>query len=167
MTIIGLGYKARHGKDSVANHLVTLLPGARIFSFADDLKALARALGMQEKNPLFLQRLGNAMRALNENYWVRALQLRLDEARPEFAIVPDVRFVNEVHFIKDNLGIVVKVERFESNGVLYVDPSRDANHESEVALDGYDGWDEYIVAKSGHMDVLAAGAQRIAKRVRG
>jgi hypothetical protein len=45
--IIGLGHKARHGKDTVASHLLKLLPGARIFSFADDLKALARALGMR------------------------------------------------------------------------------------------------------------------------
>lgn len=164
--IIGLGHKARHGKDTVAGCLLKLLPGSRIFSFADDLKALARALGMVTKNGPFLQKLGEAMRTLDTSYWVRRLYLRLEEANVPYALIPDVRFLNEVEFVHSHGGIVIKVERFVENGALYVDPSRPATHESETALDGYEGWDEYIVAKDGHLNVLEAGARRIADKVR-
>lgn len=163
--IIGLGHKARHGKDYLAGCLLKLLPGSRIFSFADDLKALARALGMTSKHPAFLQQLGAAMRALDENYWVDCVFLKLEELNPPYAIVPDVRFPNEADVLKRHGAFLVKVERFALDGTLYVDPSRPATHESETALDGYTGWNEQVTARSGDLWALDAAAQRIADRI--
>lgn len=164
--IIGLGHKARHGKDYLAGCLLKLLPGSRIFSFADDLKALARALGMTSKHPAFLQQLGNAMRTLDANYWVEKLLLKMKEIEPPYVIIPDVRFPNEAQYLKALGGHLVKVERFALDGTLYVDPSRPATHESETALDSYDRWDEQVTATSGDLWALRAAAKRIANHVR-
>lgn len=164
--IIGLGHKARHGKDTVAGCLLKRLPGSRVFSFADDLKALARALGMTEKNGPFLQKLGEAMRTLDVDYWVKRLALRIDESNAPYVMIPDVRFPNELEWVHARGGIAVKVERFEWDGTLYVDPSRDPLHYSETALDGCTAWDEQVTAVSGNLWVLDAAAKRIADKVR-
>lgn len=156
--ILGLGHKARHGKDSVAAAISDTLPGTRIFSFADELKAIARALGMTTKNAPFLQKLGEALRTLDQDFFVKRMLLRIEESSPRFAVIPDVRYPNEVRAIQDREGLVVKVSRLDEYGAPWVAKDRDPNHESETALDGFPFDDAFVIADGDLAGIKAAAA---------
>lgn len=159
--LIGLGYKARHGKDTIAKIAARDILDARVMSHADDLKALARALGMTEKHGPFLQKLGEAMRTLDQDYFVKKLHLRIDEIAPRVVLIPDVRFPNEADAIKARGGLLYHVERRLPNGTLYVDASRDPNHPSETAMDGYQGWNRSFSIMDGDTGGLMSAAHRV------
>jgi hypothetical protein len=151
--VIGLGHKARHGKDSAARILVETF-GAQRFSFADDLYAVCRVLhGMTGKNAPLLQRVGLGIRDDDENALVRSVYGKLLDARPRVAVITDVRFPNEMAFVKALGGVCWKVERRLFNGDLYIDQSRPATHPSETALDG-GAWDRVIVNPDGAIDTF-------------
>jgi len=154
---IGIGHKCRHGKDTTANHIVQQTRGAaRIFSFADDVYAIARVIfGMKQKNPSMLQWLGTeGFRSKDADTWVNSLYWNVYNKRPRIAVIPDCRFPNEVAFIKSMGGVAIKVSRFDKDGLPYVAADRDPNHPSETALDGYDGWDYTIKAMSEQLPKL-------------
>lgn len=159
--IVGFGHKARHGKDTVAGMVADTTPGARIFAFADDLKAIARALGMTTKNGVFLQKLGEACRALDQDFFVKRLLLRIREAKPKVALVPDLRYPNEFRAVRANGGLLVKVERVNADGTLWLTSDRDPYHESETALDSWTFDDTFTVP-----DGYIAGLEAAAKCVR-
>ena len=173
--IVGLGHKARHGKDTVASLLAKDLsalygPGSvQRHSFADDLYAVARVqYGMTKKDGKLLQILGTEIfRRMDPDVWVRSLYWKLAEKCPRVCIIADVRFPNEAAFIKQMGGHLVKVTRKNKDGSLWVTTDRDPNHPSEVSLDGYDGWDYEIVAEDGNIAALVSGAAKLAGIVAG
>lgn len=136
-TVIGLGHKARQGKDVAAAAIIDAIPGAMRFAFADDLYAIARVRhGMTTKDAPLLQRLGVDYRDnFGANVWVRAVYAKMLDARPKLAVITDVRFPNEIGFVRDLGGAAIKVERRNPDGTRFVDPSRPATHISETALD--------------------------------
>lgn len=165
--VVGLGHKARHGKDTVAGHILQLVPGARRYSFADDLYALCRVLyGMGEKDAPLLQRVGTEVgRSVDENIWVRAVYHKLLQDRPPLAVFPDTRFPNEVNLVKAMGGTTVKVTRLNPDDTPFVDPSRPSDHPSEASLNSYDDWDWHITARFGELDVLKEGARLLVKEL--
>lgn len=106
--------------------------------FADDLYAVARVLyGMTTKDAPLLQFVGVHYReTISPDVWIRAVYAKLLDQRPRLAVIPDVRFKNEMAFVKALGGVTVKVERRTEHGDLFVDPSRPADHISETDLDG-------------------------------
>jgi hypothetical protein len=124
------------------------------FSFADDLYAVCRALhGMTTKDPVLLQRVGVAQREKDPGTWIRCVDTKIREAQPRVAVITDVRFPNEFDFVKRHGGVCWKVERRLSNGSLFVDPSRPADHVSEVALDTAP-WDRLLENPDGHPEAF-------------
>ena|SRR3990167_6144800 len=164
--IIGIGHKARHGKDTTANAILEKLErSTKKYSFADDLKAFARVLGMRSKDGPLLQALGtNVFRRLNDSIWVECLYAKLLEEQPTTAIIPDVRFPNEARFIKDLGGIMVRVDRYNPDDTLFISPDRPADHPSETALDGYKDWDFILTARDGRVDLLTAAAYQLVEQ---
>jgi|LakMenEpi03Aug12_release.lakeMendotaPanAssembly.Ray.scaffolds.fasta_scaffold00435_31 hypothetical protein len=74
----------------------------------------------------FLQYFGtDVVRKIYNNAWVNATLNRVINEQSEIAIIPDVRFPNEVSAIRDNGGIVIRLTRD-----LY-----HSDHDSEKALD--------------------------------
>jgi hypothetical protein len=164
MKVIALGHRARHGKDTAAAAIIKAIPGAMRFAFADDLYAIARVRhGMTTKDAPLLQKLGVDYR---ENFgvdvWVRAVYAKMLDARPKLAVITDVRFPNELAFIKALGGTTVKVERLNQDGTLFTDPSRPAGHISEVALADAE-WDATIRAYSGGQMYVERDAVRLAE----
>ena len=160
--VIGIGHRARHGKDSLAAILLNEVKGARRYSFADDLKALARILGMDTKNGPVLQALGtDVCRSLDPDFWTKRAYWKLQEERPKMAIFPDVRFPNEVAMIRGMGGIVIKVLRLNADDSPFVASDRPADHPSETALDDYEAWDYCVVARTGELHLFPAIAQAI------
>jgi hypothetical protein len=156
-TFLGLGYKARNGKDSAASFIHQAFPGRTlILRYADALKSYARvAYGMTKKDGPLLQYVGtDVVRAKDADLWVRTLYWTAEEQAPEFVIVPDVRFPNEAEFIKGMGGYLIKVSRLNADGSPFVAADRDPNHTSETALDGFQGWDEVIQVPDGALDLL-------------
>lgn len=163
--VLGLGYKARHGKDTVAQAIISGVSGAVRFSFADDLYAYCRVVhGMTTKDAPLLQRVGVEMREKEPNVWIRAVYAKMLDVKPRLAVITDVRFPNEQAFVKALGGKTVKVSRRNEDGSLFVDPSRPADHISETALDDAP-WDIHIVARSGDTRSLNEQAWNAAKAV--
>lgn len=74
----------------------------------------------------FLQHFGtNIVRRIHNNAWVNTTVNKINYEQSEIAIIPDVRFPNEVSAIKENGGIVIRLTRDVYN----------SDHDSEKALD--------------------------------
>lgn len=74
----------------------------------------------------FLQYFGTVLvREINQNAWVQACIKRIKMEDTDVAVIPDVRFPNEVQAIKHAGGVVIRMER---------DPFNDS-HKCESALD--------------------------------
>jgi hypothetical protein len=194
-TLIGLiGYK-RAGKNAVADVLVEEY-GYRAIAFADPLRDAAYALnpivgansfgdliryrtvmdlhGYESAKDLYpevraiLQRLGtDAIRALDDGFWLRAGTQRIDatlsgaadraegkfDATGSSVVVTDCRFPNEADAIRQRGGMIVRVVR------PGYEPGPDA-HESETALDGYQA--DLQINNDGTLDDLTLRTRRIA-----
>lgn len=159
--LIGLGYKARSGKDTVADFLEKRCGFSQV-AFADALKeACAKVFGLNNKQLYgnekevpddywgvtpreILQKVGTECfrHGYADDIWIRALKKRINNRihRGRDVVVTDVRFPNEAEAIKSWGGIVVRVDREgagASGGVQ--------NHASEVSLDGWDKWDHVLL----------------------
>jgi hypothetical protein len=150
--LIGVGYKARVGKDVTGDYLVRQY-GYQKIAFADPLKSAAHCIfGFSDAqlngaykevvDPFWgisprevLQKLGtDGCRSLfGDDIWVKALVRRLD---PNVnTVVVDIRFPNEGKAIKQNGGILINVVR--DNGI----PGTTHSHISESAMDSFTDWD--------------------------
>lgn len=137
--VVGIGHKARHGKDTVASMLHERIPRhSKIYSFGYALKAWARVQGvMTNKDPALLQSLGtNVLRGVDPDIFVKALSYQIREDSVGIAIISDLRFVNEAAWV-ERFGISVKISRINEDGSLYIASDRNAAHHSETALDEY------------------------------
>lgn len=168
MIIIGLGNKARHGKNYAATQMAlrcaqTYGKLATLYGFADSLKAHCRvAYGMRDKDAPLLQMVGTELyRRMNPNIWVNVLIDTIREQAPEVAIITDVRFPNEADALKSLGGILVRVSRFNEDGTDFVAPDRSPTHPSEIALDNYSGWDYHFKVKTGDLETLTAASKQL------
>jgi hypothetical protein len=157
LAVIGLGHKARHGKDTAVAAMVRAFPSAGRFGFADDLYAIARVRhGMVEKDAPLLQQLGLEYRkTFGADVWIRAVYAKLLTRPPGIAValIPDCRFPNELDFVKRLGGTTVRIDRVFPNGRSFLDSSRDPHHVSETSLDGAT-WDRVLINLDGHPRVL-------------
>lgn len=73
-----------------------------------------------------------------DDFFLRNLQNRLVDKQPSLLVISDVRFPNEVEYIKNKGGYVWRIER---PGLTYPKDQ----HPSETALDDYQGFDQVIM----------------------
>lgn len=171
--IVGLGHKAQSGKDTVADWLVRWRGFERV-AFADRLKEVAAAVFGFNREQLYgnlkevpdeewndalvfleqgeegsywhqpltpriaMQKIGTESfrRVFHEDIWVAALFRGLKPGGRY--VITDVRFSNEANAVLDAGGYLWKVSRDDQyRGSV-------AEHESERALDNFDGWDAKI-----------------------
>lgn len=167
--VVGLGHRARHGKDTLANMLHALFPReSRLYSLADDLKAHCRVnLGMTKKDSPLLQKEGQRIRQEKGlDFWIRLVQLKIEEhednlaGKPHIAIIPDMRYSNEKEWIESSGGLTVKVSRLNIDGTPFFDPSRDPNHASENELEGAT-FNKLVIAKHGDFAALERASYEI------
>ncbi len=152
--IVGLGYKARSGKDTVADYLCKSYGFKRI-GFADALKQGCKEFfGWSDEHvygslkevvdpywgfsPRFaLQKVGTE--CMRENFdqeiWVKAVGKRVLADPGANWVITDCRFPNEAAAVESWGGKVVRIDRpvaGASQGIK--------GHASEFAMDSYDGW---------------------------
>lgn len=167
--IIGIGYKADVGKDTVAEHLVRV-HGFHRFAYGDLLRDLcARVFGWTQHQMLDrvekeafdprwgftrrqgVQRMGDAVRReFGEDVLVRNARM-VFQGTPDLPyydiVVSDVRKRVECDEIKAAGGLLLRLDRPGAHAI--------AAHGTESELDGYDGWD-FALNNNGTIDELLA-----------
>lgn len=120
--VIGLCGYAGAGKDAVFRAMQELRTDVVRVAFADALKTeVAEACGvpleeLEQNKPKFrelLQAWGVWRRSQNPDYWVSqaADKCYVVATEGKTSVITDVRFQNEVGWIKENGGVVIRVER--------------------------------------------------------
>ena len=126
--IIGIGGNARSGKDTLGSYFVKILADqgikAKTYSFANKLKKsvddfLIREIGISaftedegEKKIIrpFLVFWGtDIMRKINDNVWVEKIEPLMYDSHVN--IITDLRFINELNWIKEHKGLSVLIKR--------------------------------------------------------
>jgi len=129
MNMFGLSYVQCYGEDHNKNELVD--------AYWEDKQLTARDLMQLIGTDLF--------RKLNNNIWVNALINKIKKSKLQVVIVSDCRFPNEIEAIKNNGGIVFRLNR---------NPHK-SEHISESILDAcrYD-WNNFnAIINNEHMTV--------------
>jgi hypothetical protein len=174
--IIGLGYQARSGKDTVASYLISKY-GFVQESFAEPLKNICRDIcGLSDKHlygtwkemliPEYqltsrelLQKIGAAMRTIHPDFWVLHMKRRIKDHMKNgvnLIVVSDVRHINEAKMIKSFGGIMIKTNRNNPDKIT------NPNHISETQMKSYDKWD-YQLDNNGTYEQLYEQIDKIMK----
>ena len=111
MNMFGLTYLQCYGEDHNKNELVD--------AYWDNKQLTARDLMQFVGTEIF--------RKLNSNVWVNALMSKINKTKHEIVIVCDCRFPNEIEAIKNNNGLVFRLNR---------NPHK-SDHISESILDSH------------------------------
>jgi hypothetical protein len=154
--IIGLGFRARVGKDTTADYLVKEY-GFKKIAFADALKrGCMEIFGLDyeqcygetkeiidefwQVTPRYiLQKVGTeCLRNIYDpDIWVKSVQKKVTNG--DNWVVCDVRFPNEAVAILEWGGAVVRVDRPGVGATGGIE-----KHASEVAMESFDGWDHVL-----------------------
>ncbi len=171
MNVIGFGYKKHSGKDEAAKVLKQDLGfsqfafadpikediGKGVFGFTDEQcdgdkktevdpfwgvspSRIFQVVGTE----LFRERLPELVDSIGRDFWVRAMSRSIRQSDAENIVISDVRFPNEAEMVKEEFdGTLCRIETPLDRRLKWGDASdsRDDDHPSERALDGYDGWD--------------------------
>ena len=153
----------RHDPEFVSYADANIWPYIKIHHFADYLKMICVDLFNLEPKQVygtdaekntdttygmtareFLQYFGTSvMRKIKDDIWLERTMKTIEQEQSSIAIIPDVRFPNEVHAIKDAGGFVIRLTR----------DTLHSSHECESALnrDVFD-WDtfDYIIDNQGY-----------------
>ena len=172
--IIGLGFQARSGKDTVAAFLCEQYSFHQI-AFADALKEGAKAIfGLTDdqvygelketKDPFWedtprniLQQMGTECmrKGYRDDIWVKCVERIVRRATDSNWVISDVRFPNEADAIKEWGGSVVRIDRPMNDDFAKVATKL---HASEVSMLEYDKWDHVLTNDRGLVELKAEAA---------
>lgn len=178
--IIGLGFRARVGKDAVAEYLVKKYGFKQTF-YAESLKNACREIfhltdeqlygNLKEEvdafwgvTPRFMfQFVGTeCMRNVyGQDVWVRSLKRRIEKDSVSNWVISDVRFFTEAEAIKNWGGVLIHVDRkgVPKPAKIRLPPKwyrpwpKYVEHISETQLRDYKGWD-VVIDNNGTLDDL-------------
>ena len=136
--ILGLTERQCYGTEEEKNSLTNINLEDCIFDTMRCRKMTAREV-MQYVGTDFFRR-------IYPQVWVESTIRKIKIESPRLAVVVDCRFPNEVQGIQDAGGKVIRLTRN-----IFGD---DDQHDSEIALDGYDGFDATI-----NNDTMTIGEQ--------
>jgi hypothetical protein len=179
MKIIGFSGKKQTGKTTGANILSKELGDINCFTvgFADALKeeiiiAINAVNILRGHEPInrttieqfkqhfrfIMQGWGTDFRRMmyGDRYWIEQLNTELQKAEQtgyKYAIIPDVRFLNEANFIRSKHGILIRIERmvFQNSDTHQSENELDINYPWDYTIEnnlGLNGLEEKIRAIS-------------------
>jgi|TARA_B100000073_G_scaffold84137_1_gene64751 hypothetical protein len=121
MNVFGLTYHQCYGSDESKNELVDC------YWPDTDQQMTAREVMQYVGTDVF--------RKIQHNVWASATINKINLEKPNLAIIADCRFPNEVEAIKNNNGIVIKLNRNPYNSTHASEESLDANNYSPENFD--------------------------------
>lgn len=138
MLKIALGHQARVGKDTFAAAVKSLtcvssFPNVVTYAFSDSLYEIAGIIQefagvRREKDPELLQNLGTFCRQhYGDDFWINKCNEKIQKSNGVI-LVTDMRYANEMTYLKNNGFITVKITR--KDRVI----DRDPGHKSEIDL---------------------------------
>lgn len=156
MKIVGISGNAGVGKDFITKELIVpMLTNGRphaILSFADYFKFGAIVKDGLDRTKVFgrkdkytrtrLQQIGTeeGRDKYGENIWVnimREIILQYQSRGIEFIFITDCRFPNEVKFIEEMKGIVIRIEAKDRNAFIMSKEDSNSSHPSETSLQNH------------------------------
>jgi len=144
---IAISGKMCSGKSFITNLLIKHFEKENKYfkklSFADDVYKIARELfNMKTKNRQLLQSIGTKMREIDPDIWTKSTTLRTQNHK--FVIIDDLRFPNELHYLKQNNFTLIRLniskkEQIKRLKETYPDTFKqhleNLNHQSETSFD--------------------------------
>jgi hypothetical protein len=161
--LVGIGHRARQGKDTLASLIHACAPAeTTIMRLADPLKMYARMTGlMNGKDSGLLQKLGLLFRQhCHEDFFIQQLEYRIQDEPAKIILLSDLRYRNELAWIRQHQGIAIRVHRLTPDGAPYFAADRDPDHVSECELDDAT-FDYEITARTGDLSALTEAANRL------
>ena len=156
---IAFSGKICSGKSTAANIVQDMLgcESTVKLSFASKLKELAIDLfGMEQKDRKLLQILGQKMKEIDQNVWIRTLINQVRNNKDKHIIIDDLRFPSELYALRENGFIIIRLEinpELQLQRIKETYPDTWESHvarlenDSETALDSYTEFD-YTVNSS-------------------
>ena len=181
--IIGLSGKIGSGKDTVASIIKKYNNTFQDIAFAYKLKQITALLTSQDINNTMTQEgkniyieefnmtIGQMLQQIgtnlfrdnfNDNTWILATFLQIKN-NPGNYIITDCRFKNEAQAIKDNNGILIRINRNNNN--ISDNSTRNLQHQSEIDLDDYDNFD-FIINNDLDLNHLEKNVINIIKKLK-
>lgn len=159
--ILGFGFRARSGKDTIATYLVNKYNfiqesfayplkeyiGRQILGFNDKQlygswkEIIDPEWGLTPRQMLQLAGTDALRNKVHQNIWVVPVKRKIKKHIQEdkSVVVSDVRFINEIEMIKNLGGKVIRVDRQNPEQIVGFE-----KHSSEIELENYNDWD-YII----------------------
>lgn len=143
--------------DALKNMLVTL-PGLDHHGFWHDRKLKEQTIDWLGKSPRqLMQTLGTdwGRKMIHKDFWVLTTKMYVEGRNHQYFCFADVRFQNEVNYILENDGIIVRLKR---PGVSSV-----SDHESEKHYDNLciPYWMHYLIVNDGSVEDLRIKAAHL------
>lgn len=118
MARIALVGNMRSGKDTFADVLINEKGYTKI-AFADELKRICKELFPEQfkngnKPREILQSVGKCMRSIDYDVWVKALDRKIKQCNGKNLVITDVRYPNEVAYLRNNGFIIVQIIVYRS-----------------------------------------------------
>jgi len=131
MNIFGLTHQQCYGEDADKNTITDIVWEGKNLTAREVMQFVGTDLFRKMKNDV----------------WTSATLNRINNEKPDLAIIADCRFPNEVEAIQDANGLVIKLTR----------NPYDSNHPSETALDAekYSVWNFDMFVQNDRLDIFA------------
>lgn len=144
---------------STAAHFLAESTGAKVYKISEPLYRVAREVfGMEGKDRVLLQRLGDAFREIDPDCLLRCLSLALYRDGPRAAVVEDVRLPREAAWLRGSgfVGVLVRapepvrLERLRARGECVL--GAEDGHATEAGVDAIEP--DYVLDNGGSLKDL-------------
>jgi len=153
--IIGLGYKARSGKDTVGEYLKYFYDFHHVY-FAESLKTACGAIFKLTNEQLYgkdkenidpywgksprelLQTVGTDLlrNQFDRSIWIKSIYKLIQQFPERDYVITDVRYPNEAVAVKKWGGLLIHINRPNKDDI-----GSKSKHSSETSLDDFNNWD--------------------------
>lgn len=170
MLTIGFVGRAKSGKttatDAIQQRVTNLGLRSQIFDIGQEIQkycTMEKLIPDKPRQELttaeldILVQTGFQKRQEDPNFWVSKINYTIIRDVPDIALVPNVRYPNEIDLIRNLKGVLVFVKSLNPNGSEFISRDRDPNHPSESQLDERDA-DFFLTAKRSQPGLVEAQA---------
>jgi len=163
--IIGFSGRARHGKTESCEAIKHFVESyhcshktagiydignqVRLYCIENHLLPQVERKDMDSKQLQVLIDVGRMKRAQDEDFWMDQIMDAIMRDGRDVALIPNLRYENEVRIVRSFNGYVVRVTRLNRDGSTYISRDRNPNDASETTLQNVPA-DFYLTVNSGH-----------------